>query len=101
MRHVAIVYNSSTAQYSFYFNGIKCCKSVTGSRIGSTISRPYFFTGRNISSTSTIYTSARIDDFRIYDNVLLTITDIAQICGNCHLYSYQTSTSSYVYSIHY
>ena len=91
-RHVAIIYNSSTFQYSFYFNGIKCCNSVTGSSIGSNVSRPYFFIGRNISSTSTIYMTASIDDFRIYDNVLLTKTDIAQICGNCHLYSYQTST---------
>ena len=91
-RHVAIVYNSSISQYSFYFNGIKCCNSVTGSSIGSNVNRPYFFIGRNISSSSTIYATVQIDDFRIYDNVLLTLTNIALICGNCNLYSYQTST---------
>lgn len=98
-RHVAVVYNSTTSQYSFYFNGIMCTSSVPASSIGtigSNISRAYFYIGKSILTTGNIYATIQIDDFRIYDNVLLTVTDIALVCGNCHYYNYQTSTSSYV-----
>jgi hypothetical protein len=37
-----------------------------------------------------------IADFSIYNNVLLTIENVAKICGNCYLYSYQGTTSSNV-----
>ena len=98
-RHVAIVYNSSTSKYYFYFNGIMCTNSVASSTIGtigSNISRSLVYIGKSILTTGNIYATVQIDDFRIYDNVLLTLTNIAQICGNCHLYCYQASTSSNV-----
>jgi len=73
-----------------------CTSSVVASSIGTNISRAYFYIGRSILTTGNIYTTIQIDDFRIYDNVLLAVTDIALLCGNSHYYKYQTSTSSYV-----
>ena len=95
-RHVAIVYNSSSGKYSFYFNGVMCCNSISSSGTGNNL-RSVFYIGRSVCTSNTYqYATVLIDDFRIYDNIALTLTNIALICGNCHYYNYQTSTSSYV-----
>ena len=55
--HVAIVYNSTTSQYNFYFNGIMCMSSVPASSIGTigtNISRAYFYIGKSILLTGNI-----------------------------------------------
>jgi hypothetical protein len=83
-------------RYYFYFNGSICCNSTTGSSVGSSVSRTVFYIGKSVLTSSNQYATVLVDDFRIYDNVLLTLTDIAQICGNCHFYIYQASTASFV-----
>ena len=94
-RHVAIVYDSFASKYSFYFNGIMCYASTNGPSIGSYTTRSCCYIGKTIISTNVYqYATLLVDDFRIYDEVLLTQTDIARICGNNGYYVASSSNST-------
>ena len=83
-RHVALVYNATTTTISIYFNGVMCMYPITTTAI-TNISRPMYI-GDNtflISDSNTYNTTTLfIDDFRLYNNILLSINEISQICGN-------------------
>ena len=85
-RHLAITYNSTTTTYSMYFNGIMCTYPIITTAVLSSTTRNVYigdatFSTSNLTNTTYFY----IDDFRIYDNTVLTINDIAGICGNNHM----------------
>ena len=89
-RHVCIVYDSTLSTYFIYFNGIMCYYPVKSSFvIGENISRTVFNIGK--CSNSNYYNSISIDDFRIYDEIALSLCEIAEVCGNNNMYSYQQS----------
>ena len=48
----------------------------------------FSYTAFTIIKIGQINTWIQIDDFRLYQNVLLSINDIATICGNNKLYTY-------------
>ena len=90
-RHIAITYNSTTTTYSIYFNGVLCTYPiVTTAALSSTTENFYIGDANFLTSNLTNHTYFYIDDFRIYNNTVLTIDDIAQMCGNNCIY-YKTS----------
>jgi len=83
-RHVALVYNATTTTLNVYFNGVLCTYPITTTAI-TNITRPMYI-GDNtflISDSNTYNTTTLfIDDFRLYNNILLSVNEISQICGN-------------------
>ena len=79
-RHVLIVYNNDSCMYSFYLNGARCSKRMTGTGIGNDCVRHVCYIGRSIYTCNDYeYATVTLDDFRIYDNVNLSLLNVALI----------------------
>ena len=65
-RHVSIIYNKDSCIYSFYLNGMRCSKRMTGSGIGNDSVRHVCYIGRSTRTCNEYeYATITIDDFRI------------------------------------
>ena len=79
-RHVSTVYNNDSCMYLFYLNGARCSKRMTGTGIGNDCVRHVCYIGRSIYTCNDYeYATVTLDDFRIYDNVNLSLLNVALI----------------------
>ena len=92
-RHVTLVYNFTLSKYFMYFNGVLCTNSISATGDFFNVAATYSMNdlGGIGGNSAVFFSSTLIDDFRVYSNVALGISDIAYISGNNKFYT-RTST---------
>jgi hypothetical protein len=76
-RHVTIIYDEDSLSYAFYINVIICSNPCTS--IGTKTVLCYI--GKTVDTSKDYqYATVQIDDFRIYNNVGLSLTSVALLC---------------------
>ena len=88
-RHVTLVYNFTLSKYFMYFNGVLCTNSISASGDFFNVAATYSMNdlGGIGGNSAVFFSSTLIDDFRVYSNVALGISDIAYISGNNKYYT--------------
>ena len=78
-RHVAIIYDEDSLSYAFYINGIICSNPSPCTSIGTKTVLCYI--GKTVDTSKDYqYATVQVDDFRIYNNVGLSLTSVALLC---------------------
>ena len=89
--HVALVYDYTLTKYFMYFNGVMCTDSIQPNNNVFNTSTTFNYNtlgcSYNNPQITTLYFSVLIDDFKVYSNVALSVSDIATICGNNKYYT--------------